>query len=300
MINDTDKKTRLWLTVFFGLLLMVSFLMSFVSWQGNLIHGYDLAWGKFFDVSSNKFGLDNPLPQFSFAFYLFNFIPIGAILSIAWAMTGKRYNLIAFITGALSLSLVSVYFFFTQKLIMLGVPGNVFSMMRIGAWLHAIAALGLILSVTTSHALLKKIAWIAVGPVFVFVSFQLMENYLMNKTYSKTDDVKADYTVAAPALLQEFLANDSAANAKYREKIIEVKGVATEVLVQTDSTVNVRFVDSSGSYIIFPLGKDQYSQSKDLMAGDNVSVKGSCSGSVHSEILGTTAINFKRTILNKQ
>lgn len=256
--------------------------------------------GKFFNLAETKFGLGNPFPQFNFSFVLFWLIPAGALASMVLAAVHKKWSLAAFITGILSLSLVTVFFLFTQKLIMLGIGRNVFAMLRPAVWLQAISAMGLILVAPAPSAVLKKIAWIAAGPVFVFISFLIMEKYLMSETFSDTAVVKADYTVSAPELIHEFAANDSAANIKYREKIVSVNGAASEVEAKSDSTVNIKFTDSTGSYIIFSMDKDQYETAKNIKPGDAVSLKGSCSGSVYSEILSTTSISFKRSTLNKQ
>ncbi|MEQ1677440.1 MAG: hypothetical protein ABL876_12105, partial [Chitinophagaceae bacterium] len=56
--------------------------------------------------------------------------------------------------------------------------------------------------------------------------------------------------------------------------------------------------DSTGSYAIFSFEKSMYEKAKAVQQGDQVSLKGVCSGSIYSEILGTTAISFKRATFN--
>ncbi len=299
-VMNNGNKIRKWLSILFGASLIVSFFLPWVSWQGYPVSGYDMPKGYFFNLAETKFSLGNPFPQFSFSFWLFWLIPLGVLASIVLLALNKKWSLAAFITGALSLSLLTVFYLFTQKLIMLGVGRNIFAMLQPAAWWHAVSALALIVIAPVSHALLKKLVWVAAGPVFVFIGFLLMENYIMGETFSDTAGVKADYTVSAADLIHEFMANDSTANKKYREKIIGVKGAASGVEAKSDSTVNIKFADSTGSYIIFSLGKDEYDKAKDIKAGDTLSLKGSCSGSVYSEILGTTSINFKRSTLNKK
>jgi len=298
--KTSDTIFSKWLPFVFGAGLLVTFFLPWVSWEGNNVSGYDMPGGYFFSLAETKFKLGNPFPQFAFSFNLFWLIPAGALASLALAAVNKKWSLAAFITGALSLSLVTVFFLFTEKLIMLGVGKNVFAMMRPAAWLHAISAVGLILIAPASNAVLKKIIWIAAGPVLVFISFLMMEKYIMGETFSDTAGVKADYTVSASELIHEFAANDSAANKKYREKMVSVNGAASEVEVKSDSTVHIKFADSTGSYIIFSLEKNEFENAKNIKAGDRVSLKGSCSGSVYSDILSTTQISFKRSTLNKQ
>lgn len=299
--RSSNNNFSKWLPIVFGAGLLVSFFLPWVSWKGNLISGYDMPRGYFFSLAETKLGLGNPFPQINFSFNVFWLIPAGALASMVLIAVSKKWSLAAFITGVLSLSLVTVFFLFTQKLIMLGVGRNVFAMLQPAAWVQAACAIGLIITTTTtSSALLKKIAWIAAGPVFVFISFLIMEKYIMGETFSDTAGVKADYTVTASELIHEFAANDSAANKKYREKIIIVNGTTAEVDIQSDSTTNIKYADTTGSYIVFSLDKNQYEKVKNIKPGDAVSLKGSCSGSVYSEILSTTAISFKRSTLNKQ
>ncbi len=288
-----------WLPVVFGTGLIVSFFLPWVSWDGNLVSGYEVPRGDFIMLTENKFNLGNPFPQFNFSFTLFWLIPAGALVTMILVAINKKWSLAAVITGAFSLSLVAVFFFLTQYLIMLGVGKNVVTMLRSSIWLQTVCAIGLIITTyINSYALLKKIAWIVVGPVFVFTGFLFMKNYFMSETFSDTAGIKADYTVTAPELIQEFVANDSTANKKYREKIISVNGSASEVEAKGDSTFIIKFADSTGSYIIFSLEKNQFEKAKNIKAGDSISLKGACSGSIYSEILSNTFISFKRSTLN--
>ncbi len=123
--------------------------------------------------------------------------------------------------------------------------------------------------------------------------------YIFNLKFSDTRELKADYTVNALDLIHEFEKNDSLSNRKYSEKIVEVKGMVSEVEA-ADTTVNIKMADStSGSYIIFAFQQQHLAEAKNIKQGDNVSIKGSCSGGAYSEILETEFITFKRCALNK-
>jgi hypothetical protein len=123
--------------------------------------------------------------------------------------------------------------------------------------------------------------------------------YVATEKFSDTKKVKADYTVNATEFIQEFLPNDSAANKKYTDKIIIVKGLVSEV-ESADTTVNIKFIDTaSGSYAIFAFQQQHSAEAKSIKAGEQVSIKGSCSGGVFSQILGVESITFKRCTLDK-
>ena len=123
--------------------------------------------------------------------------------------------------------------------------------------------------------------------------------YVATEKFSDTKNVKADYTVNAIEFIREFLPTDSAANKKYTDKIVTVKGIVSEVEA-ADTTVNIKFIDTvSGSYAIFAFQQQHITEAKTIKAGDQVSIKGSCSGGVFSQILGAESITFKRCTIDK-
>lgn len=284
----------------FAVGLLITFFLPWVAWKDSLISGYHLPSGKFFQVSESKFNLGNPFPQLNFTFYIFWLIPALAIITSVLVTQKKNTLWPSFIAGALALSLFTIFYLFTKTLIDLGVGENVFSMLKIPAYLAAIFAAGLILTSFPSGKWVLKLAFLVAGPVFAFLAFMIVEKKVWGETHEDTGKLKADYTTDAIALIREFTTNDSAANVKYREKILVVNGTATSVEHQTDSTTVVQFSDTTGSYAAFAFEKDQFEKVKDIKTGDLLSVKGSCSGSIFSDILGTTSISFKRSTINKQ
>lgn len=298
MKQELTKNTlRKWLHVAFALLLAICFFLPWTCWKEIGVRGYYMANGKFFDISESQFGLGNPFPKLAFAFNIIWLIPVLALVTAILAIQNKKTSWLAFIAGALSLGLITIYFLFTRQ--DLAIEKNVLKVLSPGGWLAVISSLGLILTVLPDTQWYKKATWIIVGPLFAFLSHMIIEKKIMSETQQGTESVKADYTMNAEDLIHEFLANDSVANKKYREKILVVNGTAAQVQPLGDSTVNIKFTDTTGSYIIFSLEKDQYVKSREIKAGDEVGLKGSCSGSVYSEILSTTSISFKRGVLNK-
>ncbi len=297
--DQISSQSKKWQHIVFGACLLISFFLPWVHWGKNVIRGFDLPLGKFFSVSATQFGLENPFPQLSFSFLIFWLIPLLTILGIIIAVNNKKSDLVVYIAGALALSMTTIFFLFTKTLIILGVGNNVFKMLQLPVYLAAISAIGFILTVSTQGQWLKKCAWLLLGPVLAFSAYKFGEKKVMAETYQTTDNVAADYTISATEMLNEFISSDSLANEKYREKIIVVNGNVSQIDRTSDSTTIIRFDDPAGSYIAFSFDKDQYELVKNIKAGDPVSLKGSCSGSIYSEILETTAINFKRSILNK-
>lgn len=122
--------------------------------------------------------------------------------------------------------------------------------------------------------------------------------YVATEKFADTKDREAAYTISADAFIKEFENDGKAANEKYVNKIVTVNGRVSEIEA-ADTTVNIKFVDStSGSYVIFNFQEQYSGEAKTLQVGDSASIKGSCSGGIYSEILGTQAISFKRCTLN--
>ena len=123
--------------------------------------------------------------------------------------------------------------------------------------------------------------------------------YLFTLKFNDTAKEKAAYTVTAERLLAEFARNDTAANKKYTDQIISVKGVVSEKEA-ADTTINIKFADSTGAYIIFAFQQAHLAEAKGLKEGDSVIIKGSCSGGTYSDILETVFISFQRCALDKK
>lgn len=278
--------------------MLLSFFLPWVAWKDINVAGYQLPAGSFFRTAEANFKLGNPFPHLAFSFYVFWLIPVLAIVAVNLAILNKKKSLPAFIAGALTLSLVTVFYLFTNTLVDLGVGENALGMMQPAAFAAITAAIVFILSAQPVPVWLKKFAWIIIGPVLAFAAYKMGEKKVMGETFTRTSEIKAEYTVNATDLLREFAAGDTAANNKYREKMMVVNGTATKVEQLGDSTTTIQLADSTGSYVVFSFEKDQLEEVKNIKAGDSVSLKGSCSGSIYSEILGITFVSFKRSTIN--
>lgn len=280
-------------------LLLVSFFLPWVNWEGNKLSGLDLPAGHFFATSADKFGLDNPYPQLGFTFYVFLLIPVLTILAAFLQNKSKFAGWLAAIAGALSLSQATLYITFTHSLLYdLGVGKDFFSMLMPSLYVQVLAALLLILTSRTAGWLMK-IAFILIGPAIAFGGYTVVKDKVNNETFSSTSKEKAAYTVNARELIREFISSDSTANKKFTDQILIVNGRVSE-LEAADSTINVKFTDTtSGSYAIFDFQPEDVAAAKKLAVGDSVSIKASCSGGIFSRLRQATVITFKRSAINK-
>lgn len=123
--------------------------------------------------------------------------------------------------------------------------------------------------------------------------------FIFNQKFEDTIKKNTDYTVNAKDFIKEFHDNNSLANKKYVEKIISVKGIVSDK-ENLDSTVNIKMSDSlSGDYIIYTFQEQHIEEAKKIKIGDDVIIKGSCSGGTYSDILQSRYISFKRAALIK-
>jgi len=123
--------------------------------------------------------------------------------------------------------------------------------------------------------------------------------YIFTEKFTDTANRKSDFTVNALDFIKEFRQNASMANRKYTEKIVVVNGIVSTIEA-ADTTANIKFTNAStGDYIIFAFQQQHLADAKKLKEGQQVSIKGSCSGGAYSQILGINYISFKRAALNK-
>lgn len=143
----------------------------------------------------------------------------------------------------------------------------------------------------------KVLKWLLIGGGIVLVIGVVVYFYFVNLKHQDTASLKVDYTVEAIPFIKEFENDHKAANKKYGEKIIAVRGVVTAT-EPADTTINIKMADTTtGSYLIFAFQEQHMPEAKKIKEGDNVVIKGSCSDGVYSEILGTYFISFKRSTI---
>src|SRR6186997_2652175 len=145
----------------------------------------------------------------------------------------------------------------------------------------------------------KTLKWMLIAGGSLLLIGLVVYFYFATLSQYNTASLKADYTVEAIPFIKEFEKDHKAANKKYAEKIIAVKGIVTTI-EPADTTMNIKMSDTtSGSYLIFAFQDQHMAEAKKLKPGENVLIKGSCSDGIYSEILDTYFISFKRSTIEK-
>lgn len=98
--------------------------------------------------------------------------------------------------------------------------------------------------------------------------------YMFNKPVESVSTMKTNFSIHASELLMAFEENESTANTKYLDKVLEVKGIVDKA-EKTDEKTTIYLTTSNPlSNIIFQLENSESTLEK----GEEVTLKGICTG----------------------
>ena len=134
--------------------------------------------------------------------------------------------------------------------------------------------------------------------VLVFITWYGYSEY--NRKNDDLTNKKPAYTIAATELIAAFEKDSSSANKKYTDQVIAVSG-------------NVKSIDVDGNPIVIALGatgqmssvqcsmdSTYTKKSKSIKEGDNLMIKGMCTGGRTEELFGTDVILNRCVLDNKK
>jgi DNA/RNA endonuclease YhcR with UshA esterase domain len=122
---------------------------------------------------------------------------------------------------------------------------------------------------------LKKIiiGILVLGIIGAFVGYKMY-----NKPHVDVSEASADITISANKILEEFSSDETTANSKYLEKIIEVKGVVSETKLEKEKgIITLKTNDDFGS-VLCHLSDEATGKMCTLKEGQTITVKGICTG----------------------
>ena len=125
---------------------------------------------------------------------------------------------------------------------------------------------------------MKKIV-IAIGVLALFGAG--VGYYMFNKPLESTKSMTAHYSLSAEDLLMAFEEDESAANTKYLDKVLEIKGKVEKIDRKEGSTTVYLDANNPMSNIIFKLEEPN----SKIKEGDDVIMKGICTGYLADVIL---------------
>jgi len=121
--------------------------------------------------------------------------------------------------------------------------------------------------------------------------------------YRKPKDLtnlKPKFTVSAIDFIKEFGTDDKKADAKYLDKVIEVNGVVKEMKKDENGYYTIVLGDTSAmSSVICSMDSLHNDGLQNIARGNNLSIKGVCTGYNAEEFLGSDVILNRAVINNK-
>lgn len=115
--------------------------------------------------------------------------------------------------------------------------------------------------------------------------------YYYYKPVSRLENVTPDFTTDAKNLFSEFEMNEEAATQKYLGKVIELSGNVKNTAVADSEKYNVTIESGDElSGILCEVNAAANPSVKELKAGDNIRIKGVCSGKLMDVVLVNCSI----------
>jgi hypothetical protein len=113
--------------------------------------------------------------------------------------------------------------------------------------------------------------------LIIFIAGTSYAVYLFNKRHKDLEKTRSDFALTATDLLKEFENDENKASAKYVNKVLEVSGVIESLNAGDDKTVSIALkTESDFSTVICTF--QQLINPADYRQGENITVKGECSG----------------------
>ncbi len=115
--------------------------------------------------------------------------------------------------------------------------------------------------------------------------------YMWNKPHRNIAAAEADFVISAADLLHEFERDETTANQKYLDKVIAVRGDVTGIETTPDGTINITLhTGNEMSAVICGMLPDEKEKAAKLQEGDNITVKGLCTGYLSDVVLTKCSI----------
>lgn len=106
-----------------------------------------------------------------------------------------------------------------------------------------------------------------------------------NKPHVNVAKSSADITITANKILNEFSSDETSANTKYLEKIIEVSGTVSDVKIEKEKgIITLKTNDDFGS-VLCHLSEESTKLMSTIKVGQNIKLKGICTGFLMDVIL---------------
>ena len=118
------------------------------------------------------------------------------------------------------------------------------------------------------------------GIIGAFIAYKMY-----NKPHIDVADTKSDVVLTADKIQSDFSTNENEANKKYLEKIIEVSGEISEIIIEKEKgIITLKTNDDFGS-VLCHLSDESTQKINTLSKGKTIALKGICTGYLMDVIL---------------
>ncbi|MBN1926631.1 MAG: hypothetical protein JW798_12425 [Prolixibacteraceae bacterium] len=115
--------------------------------------------------------------------------------------------------------------------------------------------------------------------------------YLMHMPEKNLANQTPDYIIAATDLALEYEGAPEVSDKKYIDRVVEVTGIVAEISKdQNDQTVIILQSPESFTGILCTLAEKEEKAARDIAAGDNITLKGICTGMLFEVVLNRCVI----------
>jgi hypothetical protein len=121
--------------------------------------------------------------------------------------------------------------------------------------------------------------------IVIVICAGLFVFYYINKAKPSLVEMKPMYTVTADEIFNDFDKDESAANKKYVDKVVEVSGVVQSFNKKSNTDRSIIFQTSSGMFGVICKIDSTYNPSFTVDKGANLKIKGVCTGMLMDIIL---------------
>lgn len=133
---------------------------------------------------------------------------------------------------------------------------------------------------------IKTVLLVSLLIIIVSVSAGL---YLFYKKHADITKARPDFEITASELQKEFETNETASSQKFINKVLEVTGVISSINPSEGDKVNISLKTGNDMSSVICTLQDKAGVS-DLRPGNNVTVRGECSGFLMDVLLNNCAI----------
>lgn len=124
------------------------------------------------------------------------------------------------------------------------------------------------------------ISILVLGLLGAFVAYKMY-----NKPHVNVADEKADITLTSDKIFTDFSSDETTANAKYLDKIVQVKGVVADFKVENDKGIVTLETNDDFATILCHLTKEQTKKVSNSIIGQEITLKGICTGFLMDVVL---------------